>query len=387
MVLSRRSQVDTRPNRLAALVALRREAGRPCLDLTVSNPTRAGIAVDGPALLEALAPPGALVYEPEPFGRPEAREAVVRQWAESGIATRSSRVVLTASTSEAYGFLLALLCDPGDAVLAPRPSYPLLEHLCRYSGVELIPYPLEYDGAWHLDVAHVRSRVTARTRAVVVVTPNNPTGSFLKKDELSGLADLGLPIISDEVFGAYPLGEDPRRARSALEATDALVFSLDGLSKRAALPQLKLAWITVGGPSALADEALRGLEVVCDTFLSPGAAVQHALPALLALAAPSRDAIRRRLAQNHGALARLTAGSAATPLAVEGGWVAVVRLPAVQSEEAWVLGLLDERDVLAQPGWFYDFDTAPFVVLSLLTPEANFQEGVRRLVDYVTVRV
>lgn len=383
MVLSRRSRVDDRPNRLAVALAERRRLGRTELDLTVSNPTAAGIPCDGAAILGALATPRALVYEPDALGLPGARATVARLWESRGLHVSPSRVVLTASTSEAYSFLFKLLCDPGDAVLVPQPSYPLFEHLARYDAVDVVPYPLEYDGAWHVDARAVASLRTPRTRAVVTVSPNNPTGSYLKRDELAALAALGLPMISDEVFGAYPLSEDARRARSALEAEGALVFALDGLSKLAALPQLKLAWITVGGPAALAEEALGGLTMLCDTFLSPSTPVQHALPSLLASGEASRRAILARAVANRDALFSLARGTAVTPLDVEGGWYGVLRLPAVLTEEAWVLGLLEHRDVLVQPGWFYDFRSEPFVVVSLLTPERDFMEGLGRLVDHV----
>ena len=338
-------------------------------------------------MLAALANEAALVYEPEPFGLLPARRTVAELFAARGLPVDASRVVLTASTSEAYSFLFKLLCDPGDRVLVPRPSYPLLEHLCRYEGVECAPYFLRYDGAWHVDFASIVAARTERTRAIVVITPNNPTGSYLKRDELARLAELGLPIISDEVFAAYSASEDPRRATSALEAPSAAVFVLDGLSKFAALPQMKLAWIGVGGPEASVAEALTGLELICDSFLSPSAVVQHALPALLAASAEPRAAIQRRVARNYGVLSHRLSGTALTPLAYEGGWYGVVRLPAVRTEIAWTLGLLEECDVLVQPGFFYDFESEPFVVLSLLTDLAPFAEGVRRMVEYVTGNV
>jgi alanine-synthesizing transaminase len=384
--LSARSRLSRSPNQLFAALERRAAAGRAHLDLTVSNPTRAGLPLPLDARA-ALANEAALVYEPEPFGLLPARRTVAELFAARGVPIDASRVVLTASTSEAYSFLFKLLCDPGDGVLVPRPSYPLLEHLCRYEGVECEPYLLRYDGAWHVDIASIVAARTERTRAIVVVTPNNPTGSYLKRDELARLAELGLPIISDEVFAAYPVTDDPRRATSALEATSAAVFALDGLSKFAALPQMKLAWIAVGGPEASVVEALAGLELICDSFLSPSAAVQHALPALLAGSGEPRAAIQRRLARNYRVLSHRLSGTALTPLAYEGGWYGVVRLPAVRTEIAWTLGLLEECDVLVQPGFFYDFESEPFVVVSLLTDEAPLAEGVRRIVEYVTKNV
>jgi hypothetical protein len=382
MMLSGRSHLDLRKNRLSAAIEQRVQSGRASLDLTVSNPTRVGLPENGAAILASLSSEAGLRYQPEPFGLPTAREAVAALWRARGIPVPISRVVLTASTSEAYSFLFKLLCDPGDAVLVPRPSYPLLEHLCRYEGVEAVPYSLAYDGAWHIDFASLKAAVTPRTRAIVVVSPNNPTGSYLKSDELARLAGLGLPIVSDEVFAAYPVSPDTRRVASALETADTLVFALDGLSKLAALPQMKLAWITLGGPAPLVADALARLEMICDSFLSPGAMVQHALPALLEASAVTRHAIERRLARNFTALTTLLAGTELTPLTCEGGWYAVVRLPAIRAEEDWVLGLLEHRDVLVQPGFFYDFESEPYAVLSLLTEEPTFTEGVRRLVSF-----
>jgi alanine-synthesizing transaminase len=386
MRLSNRGGVHPRPNRLAVELERRRLAGRAHLDLTVSNPTRASLPGEGEAVLRALSGPSALDYDPAPFGLPSAREAVAELWASRGLAIDPARIALTASTSEAYGFLFKLLCDPGDAVLAPCPSYPLLEFLTRYEGVQQIPYRLRYDGAWHVDFESIAAARTARTRAIVLVSPNNPTGSFLKRDELARLAELGLPIVSDEVFGAYPFASDARRPASALEAEGALVFALDGLSKFAALPQLKLSWITASGPPALVDAALERLELVCDAYLSPSTPVQQALPALLESSGTVRDAIRRRLVRNLDVLARGVSGTALTLFTVEGGWYAVVRFPAVLAEEAWVLGLLEERDVLVQPGFFYDFDSEPVVVVSLLTEEQPFETGVRRMIDYAGSR-
>lgn len=379
---SSRSHFDRRENRLAAALAQRAASGKSHLDLTVSNPTRAGVPYDRDAILTAIASGDALTYEPEPFGLPGARKAVARLWASRGVDVDASRVVLTASTSEAYAFAFKVLCDPGDAVLVPRPSYPLFEHLARFEGVDAVFYDLRYDGAWHVDFDSLRRAMTPRTRAVAVVSPNNPTGSYLGQGELDELAQVGIPIISDEVFGEYSVSADPRRAASALRTDSALVLALDGLSKLAGLPQMKLAWMTVGGPEEQVAELLARLELVSDAFLSPSAAVQHALPALLAASASTRDFIRARLARNHSALLRAAADTAITVLRYEGGWYVVLRLPAVRPEEDWVLGLLEERDVLVQPGYFYDFTSEPFAVVSLLTEPRTFDEGVSRLVEY-----
>jgi aspartate/methionine/tyrosine aminotransferase len=384
-MLSARTDVDLAPNALARALAEARAAGREVLDLTESNPTRAGIAYDEGAILDALARREALVYEPAPFGLRHARDAVAAELGGQGVRVDASRVVLTASTSEAYAFLFKLLCDPGDEVLVPAPSYPLLELLARFEGVALVPYRLAYDGAWHVDVASVRAAIGQRTRAIVTVSPNNPTGSYLKKSELAVLAETGLPIVSDEVFAPYALRDDATRASSALEAAGApLVFALGGLSKLAALPQMKLAWIAIAGERAKVDAALARLELVADAFLSVGTPVQHALPALLASRGQAERAIRARTRTNLDALrAAIGPSSPATLLDVEGGWYATLHLPSTQREEAWTLSLLRDDGVYVHPGHFFDFESEPYVVVSLLTPEATFAEGARRIAAHV----
>lgn len=374
---SARSTLELSPNRLTLALAAARARGAALVDLTVSNPTLAGIPYGGVA--GAFAAEAAVVrYDPEPFGLPVARAAVSALFRDRGLDVPAEHVALTCSTSEAYACCFKLLCDPGDEVLVPAPSYPLLEHLGALEHVRLVPYRLGFDGAWFIDVHEVRRAVTARTRAIALVSPNNPTGSYLKRDELSGLLELGLPLLSDEVFAEYPLVDDPRRARSVLEATEGLVFAFDGLSKLAALPQLKLAWMAAGGSEPLVREALARLEIILDTFLSPNTPVQRALPALLASRGVAVEAIQRRLRANLARLETVTRGSALTPLRTEGGWYGVVRLPATATDEEWALAALD-AGVLVQPGYFFDFGETPYAVLSLLTPEAPFSEGVERL--------
>ncbi len=382
MTFSARSAFDLSPNPLALAVARLRAAGRPLLDLTESNPTQTALPYDRDAILRALASPGALRYDPHPFGLASAREAVAREMSTESLAVDPSRVVLTSSTSEAYAFLFKLLCDPGDEVLVPSPSYPLFAHLAQLESVELAPYRLAYDGAWHIDLASVRGAVTSRTRALLSVAPNNPTGSYPKRDELAELGELGLPIVSDEVFARYPLRDDATRAPCVLEsrAGAPLVFALGGLSKLAALPQMKLAWIAVGGDEDRVASALERLEIVADAFLSVGACVQHALPALLVSQSAVGEAIRARTGHNL-ALARASVeGSPVSLLDAEGGWYAVLRLPRTRSEEEWTLELLEDDGVYVHPGHFFDFEDEAYVVVSLLTTEDTFAEGMRRIV-------
>jgi len=384
-MLSARTRWDLSANRLAKAVDARRRAGARILDLTESNPTRAGL--DGPPdLLRSLTLPAALLYEPAPFGLPAARSAVASDYARRGYPLGADRVLLTASTSEAYAFLFKLLCDPGDEVLVPRPGYPLFDYLARLESVRVVPYPFDHDGAWHLAPSALTAAVTARTRAVVAVNPNNPTGAFLKQDELAALegfcAERRLALISDEVFADYAFTDDPRRAPSVARDGPALAFALGGLSKSCALPQLKLAWCAVTGPEALRRQAWARLEVVADTYLSVSTPVQHALPALLARREELQAPVRARVAGNLARLReRLGPVSPATLLEPEGGWHAVLRVPAVMPEEERVIRLVEERDVLVHPGFFFEFPGEAYLVLSLLPEPAVFAEATARLAD------
>lgn len=385
MRFSSRLRWDLRPNRLAVLLEARRRAGAAILDLTESNPTRAGLPYPAAEILEPLAGPRALVYDPAPAGGAAAREAVCAYYAARGHAVAPDRVLLTASTSEAYAYLFKLLAGPGDEVLVPRPSYPLFEFLAALESVRVAAYPLVYHGAWSIDLHALEQAVTARTRAIVLVNPNNPTGSFVKREELAALLRIarerGCALISDEVFADYAFAPDPRRVATLAGVTEALAFSMSGLSKVAGLPQMKLGWIVASGPEEPRREAMAGLELIADTYLSVGTPVQEAAPALLRAGAAVRQAIAER---TRGNLDFFRAAVAREPafgiLAAEGGWYAILQVPRTRTEEEWALDLLAARDVLVQPGFFYDFESEAFLVVSLLTPPEVFREGVNRIV-------
>lgn len=386
-MFSRRTPGDLSANALTAAVGAARAAGRRLLDLTASNPTKAGI--EYPAdLLAPLADSRGLVYSPEPLGLEEARRAVAADFARRGVTVPPERIVLTASTSEAYSLLFKVLCDPGDRVLVPRPSYPLFEHLTRLDAVAPVPYDLVYHGAWSIDIHGLERALQPGTRALLVVHPNNPTGSFISRSDGAALMALcakrGIAIVADEVFADYELtpGATAGAAPFTVQA-DALTFSLGGLSKTVGLPQVKLGWIAVSGPDHQVSDALARLEFASDAYLSASTPAQLALPVLLERGAEVRRRIHERVVRNYGALCAATADGACQTLPAEGGWYAVVRVPSIEPEESLVLTLLREHDVLVHPGYFFDFPHEAYLIVSLLPPPEEFREAVARVVRYV----
>jgi alanine-synthesizing transaminase len=384
-MLSRRLPPHADINALSRAIAERRAAGRSIVDLTESNPTRAGFRYP-PDLLRALSSEAALRYEPHPSGLAPAREAVAQDHARRGVAIDPDHVVLAASTSEAYTWLFKLLCDPGDAVLVPRPSYPLFEHLTALEGVRAAPFSLEYHGRWEIDFATLEDAPSG-TRALIIVSPNNPTGSYVSAREVERLLALcrerGWALIADEVFADYPLEVDAPLTDLASHA-DVLAFSLGGLSKSVGLPQLKLAWLVAGGPPEACARALTGLELIADSFLSVSTPVQVAAPTLLECGAAIRAQIHQRVRDNLAMLRDLARSfPACEVLKVEGGWSAVVRVPATRTEDQLILGLLDTEGVVVHPGYFFDFAREAFLVMSLLPPTEMLREGALRLLRYV----
>jgi hypothetical protein len=355
------------------------------IDLTLSNPTRAGFVYPGD-LLHPLAQERALCYEPQPFGLPSARAAVAEDFARRGVGVSPDRIALTASTSEAYSLLFKLLCNPGDTVVAPRPSYPLVEHHAELDGISLEHYRIEFQGRWTIDIDGLETMLSARRsgsiRAIVAISPNNPTGSIVTADELEALASLArrydLALISDEVFADYSLTS--ARCPTVLESEEVLTFALGGLSKSVGLPQLKLGWIGVGGPETLVRAAMERLETICDAYLSVATPVQVAVPQLLKTGAHVRAQIQGRVRSNFAKL--MTIASAFPSCSVhpaEGGWYAVVHVPAIMSEESWVLELLDRTGILVHPGYFFDFEREAFLIISLLPEPASFSPAVQTI--------
>jgi aspartate/methionine/tyrosine aminotransferase len=393
MEFSKRTAWNTEESDLAAAHRRRLAAGLPIADLTASNPTRCGFqyAAD---LLAPLTGNGAFDYEPDPRGQFHARQAVSRYYLSHGARVSPREVLLTTSTSEAYGYLFKLLMNPGETVLAPQPSYPLFDFLAQAESVELASTPLVYDHGWQLDLEGLRRQITPKTRAVVLVHPNNPTGHFTGLEEAQGLAAIcrehSLALIVDEVFLDYAIdmdGSDPNRSSFAARELDVLTFVVSGISKICALPQMKVAWLVAHGPGS--NEALERLEVLADTWLSMNAPVQQALPIWLDHRDAIQDQIRQRVRANLAELDRALAGSSpdsggslVNRLTVEGGWYAILRIPALQRDEVTVRELLD-LGVWVHPGYFFGMGQSGWLVLSLLTPFHEFSTGVAVLLAYL----
>jgi aspartate/methionine/tyrosine aminotransferase len=373
-------------NRLTKALDEIRSTGERVLDLTISNPTRAGLRFDDALILPSLASPKALDYDPQPKGLPSARSAVAAYYETvHNIPVDPEHLILTTSTSEGYSFVFRLLCNPGDELLVPKPSYPLFEFLADLQDVKLVPYSLLYDHGWQMDFPSLEKVVTKRTRGVVVVHPNNPTGSFVHAHEQELLnrfcRERNLPIIADEVFLDYSHGA-PHRSFATNQ--DVLTFTLSGVSKISALPQMKVAWIASSGPAVEVQAAMDRLEVIADTFLSMNAPIQWALPALLKQRTSIQKQLMDRVLGNLTELDRqLATQRSCQRLSVEGGWYAVLRVPVTQTDEELTVDLLRQKAVLVHPGHFYDFPNDGYLVLSLIGLDADFAEAVGRLFKFV----
>jgi alanine-synthesizing transaminase len=390
-MFSARTSWDRTENPLVSAISARKAENRPLLDLTEGNPTRCRL-FDLEPLVAALGHPRGASYEPTPLGHPAAREAVSGYYRSRGHTVDPAHVVLSASTSESYGWLFRLLADPGDSILIPHPSYPLLTWLGAAENVHLAPYRLAREAGFQPDLGEIERALTDRTRAIVIVHPNNPTGTFFHRSEARAVVELasrrGIALIVDEVFGDYAL--EPQRPEvlpSFVGTAEALTFVLSGLSKVVLLPQCKLGWTVVSGPSSAVTEALARLELIADTYLSVGTPVQLALPTMLEAQPAIRQAVCARVRENlvvlDATLAELGAAAGVRRLPMEGGWYAVLEVPRTEDEDGWVRLLVREEGVIVHPGYFFDFDREGFLVLSLLPEPDVFRPGVRALVRRV----
>jgi len=385
-MFAKRTNWNLTPNRLSEALAAHRAAGKPLLDLTVSNPTESGFEYDGVAILDALRNPAALSYEPNPKGLESARRAVAGYYADRGENVSAEDIFLTTSTSEAYSYVFRTLCDPGDELLIPSPSYPLFDFLADIQDVNLVRYPLLYDHGWQIDFHALEKAITPRTRGIIVVNPNNPTGHFVKRAEIMKLNSIcsarEMAIIADEVFLDFAL--EGERPASFAANRGAPTFTVSGLSKICGLPQMKAAWLIASGPQEWKRETLARLEVIADTYLSVNAPVQLAIPKFLELRHAFQKQVIERVRRNLGELDRqLATQRSVSRLKVEGGWCAVLRVPATRSGEDLAIDLLSTHGVSVHPGHFYDFPSDGYVVLSLLTPNEIFGEGTERLLAAV----
>lgn len=383
-MFSHRTNWNLTPNRLSEALTKHRAAGRTILDLTASNPTDCGFQYDGRAIMRALCSQAALEYHPDPRGLKNARNAVCGYYREKGIAISAEDIALTTSTSEAYSFVFRLLCNPGDEVLIPAPSYPLFDFLAEIQDVKLKPYPLIYDHGWQIDLHAMEQAIGESTRGMIVVNPNNPTGHFVKAGELAAINQLcaarNIAVIADEVFLDFLLVSQSVPSFAANQ--EALTFTTSGLSKISGLPQMKLAWLIVSGPEAQKREALARLEVIADTFLSVSTPIQVAARELLAQRHEFQRQLMARVKNNLAELDRqLGAQKTCSRLEVEGGWYAVLRVPVTRSDEELALELLEKQDVYVHPGHFFDFQQEGYLVVSLITPATTFLEGIKRVLN------
>jgi alanine-synthesizing transaminase len=383
-VFANRTNWNLKANPLSEALAQHRLSGKPLLDLTISNPTECGFEYDSRAILQALANPASLAYDPEPRGLPGARQAVAAYYAAHNAEVHAESIILTTSTSEGYSFVFRTLCNPGDEILIPEPSYPLFAFLAEIQDVKLVRYPLVYDYGWQINFHALEQAITPRTRGVIAVHPNNPTGHFTKSHEREKLNEIcssrNLAIIADEVFLDFALqGEAPFSFASNAVA---LTFIMSGLSKISGLPQMKAAWLIASGPEELKSQALARLEIIADTYLSMNAPVQHAIPALLEQRQPFQAQLLARVQKNLEELDRqLATQRSCARLAVEAGWYAVLRVPVIRPDEDLAIELLMRKNVYVHPGHFYDFPSEGFLVVSMITREEEFARGVKLLLS------
>lgn len=390
---AKRTNWNLQTNRLSEALEQHRAAGKPLLDLTASNPTKCGFQYDSQAILRALANPASLAYEPQAQGLQLSREAVAEYYADRGDRISPANIILTTSTSEAYSFVFRLLCDSGDQILVPAPGYPLFDFLADVLDVQLVRYPLLYDYGWQIDFNALERAITPSTRAVIVVHPNNPTGSFCAPAEAEKLAELcsrhGLALIADEVFLDFALTRDSAgraatRTQSPPEsfvASDSvLTFTMSGISKICGLPQMKLAWLVASGPTEVRSQALSRMEIIADTYLSMNAPIEHASRAFLAGRHEFQRQLITRVQANLAELDRqLASQPSCSRLEIQGGWYAVIRVPRTRSDEDLAIHLLEKHNVSVHPGHFYEFPADGYLVVSLITPVQELSEGIARL--------
>lgn len=386
-MFSSRTDWNTNLNRLSGLIAEKRLCGESILDLSESNPTRCGFSYPKQEIISSLTNESVLLYQPEPRGLLSAREAIADYYRTLNVSTTPKQIILTASTSEAYSFLFKLICNTDDEVIVPQPSYPLLDYLCQINDVKLQQYRLAYDGEWHIDFESLQSACTSHTRAIILIHPNNPTGSYLKQNEFERVSTLAAEhncaIIADEVFQPYSFSPDTRRANILASQSSVLLFSLNGISKLLGLPQFKLSWIVVSGHPKQTTNALDRLDIIADTFLSVNTPVQTAIPKLLCYASDIENQIRLRVQTNYKLLQKICLGSNTSIFQIEGGWYAILQLPQIYSDEEWAERILTNQNVIVHPGHYYGIEQKSCVVISLLPILDMFEDAVIKIYRFI----
>lgn len=401
-MFAERTNWNLAPNRLSEALAQHLAAGKRLYDLSASNPTEVGFSYDRETILHAMCNPAAMTYVPDPKGLLRARQAVAEYYEERGDQVAVEDIILTASTSEAYSFVFRALCSPGDELLVPAPSYPLFGFLADVHDVRLAHYPLVYDHGWQIDFPTLEKAITPRTRGIIVVNPNNPTGHFVKPEELATLNQIcstrNMALIADEVFLdfahvdfngrrelsklARPRAANGGRPPSLAVNSGALTFTMSGLSKISGLPQMKAAWLVANGPDPLKRQALDRIEIIADTYLSMNAPIQLAMPIFLQQRHGFQKQVLTRVRRNVGELDRqLMIRKACSRLEIEGGWYAIVRVPATRSDDDLAVDLLTKKGIYVHPGHFYDFATDGYLIVSLIMPERDFAEGCRQMLS------
>jgi len=388
VIFSRRTNWHRGNNPLTEAVELRRKSGKPIYDLTISNPTECGFDYPEQDILRAISNHASFQYRPDLRGLLSARESIANLYHEKGARVDPSDIFLTASTSEAYSLIFKLLCDPGDSVVVPIPSYPLFDYLTRANDVTTQPYRLFYDHGWHIDLASLSGAISPRTKAIVLINPHNPTGMFLKKPELQQIKTIAqeksLSLIVDEVFAEYAFEDDLNRVPTTADSQDCLTFTLDGISKMCGLPQMKLGWIVLSGERKVGQEATGRLEILSDMFLSVNAPAQNGLGRLLAAGSIVCSQILARVRTNYETLrSAISTGSPCSLLSSEGGWYGILLVPRTKPDEQWAMELLEEKGVYLYPGYFFDFEQEGCLIVSLLPDKNTFEPAVKILLAHL----
>lgn len=380
MQFSNRFEWDTGQNKISQIADQKRKDGMAICDLTVSNPTKIDLGVDRSIDRDYVAISN--TYQPASTGLETAKCAIVQYYQDHAIDIDNSQIVITASTSEAYTYLFRLLADAGDEILIPQPSYPLLDYLLRLDCIHNVPYYLRYvDGEWKVDLESVEMAITSRTRAVILVNPNNPTGSFIKEDEFNGISELcmrnNIPLIVDEVFVDYNYDRDRSNARSFSGYDSVPAFFLNGLSKSCGLPQMKLSWIIVSGQEHDRQSSLNALETIADMYLSVSTPIQHATASFFASRSIFQRRLLDRILDNQKCAEEAFMDAAIECLRPEGGWYGLLQFPDTHTDEEWAMRILQKSNVFYHPGYFYNFNEEAFLVFSLIIDPDMFKEGMK----------